>query len=33
MSSGLIDSSRNAVGVDRVRDGMNGMKIRDDKVK
>ncbi|KAK4539018.1 hypothetical protein RGQ29_008619 [Quercus rubra] len=31
MSSGLIDSSRNAVGVDRVRDGMNGMKIRDDK--
>nr|XP_023883740.1 glycogen synthase kinase-3 homolog MsK-3-like [Quercus suber]POE71251.1 glycogen synthase kinase-3 like msk-3 [Quercus suber] len=31
MASGLIDSSRNAVGVDRVRDGMNGMKIRDDK--
>ncbi|XP_075642077.1 glycogen synthase kinase-3 homolog MsK-3-like [Castanea sativa] len=31
MASGLIDSSRNAAGVDRVRDGMNGMKIRDDK--
>lgn len=31
MASGLIDSSRNAVGVDRVRDGMNGMKIRDEK--
>lgn len=32
MASGLRDSSRNAVGVDRVRDGMNDMKIRDDKV-
>uniref|UniRef100_A0A2N9HKU3 non-specific serine/threonine protein kinase n=1 Tax=Fagus sylvatica TaxID=28930 RepID=A0A2N9HKU3_FAGSY len=31
MASGLRDSSRNAVGVDRVRDGMNDMKIRDDK--